>query len=135
MTNEPAIAGANAPARHKPPDRDKNTPAAMIERLIVELIKEARRQLAILSNSKTGGDVGIDNVDKENVKLRAANARTLASIVEIVRQIAELQLLLEQMGSVKSARKAGIARESLQRKMARLASDLRVRGILGRPDG
>lgn len=133
MPQTPANAGANPP--HKPSNPPKNTSAAIVEALIVDLFKEARRQLAMLSTSKTGGDTLDAKTNRENIKLRAANAGTLAQIVAIVRQITELTLQLETMGSTNSARKAARANQSLQRKLVRAADELRSQGALAPLDG
>lgn len=133
MTCEPAIAGADGAAPRKP-HSPTTSPTGIIESLIVDLLREARRQLAQLAASNTGCDTDDARKNRENVKLRATNVRTLASIVEIVRKIMDLQLQLEQMGSIKSARKAGSARAYLQRKIARVVG-LEAKGVLAVPDG
>lgn len=121
----------SAAASRKPPD----SPTALIESLIVDLLAEARRQLAQLAQSSTGSDTDDDRQNRENARLRASNARTLGNIVEIVRKVMDLQLQLEAMGRIKSARKTEAARASLQRKIARVVADLGARGLLAEPDG
>jgi hypothetical protein len=130
MTYDQSLVGAH---RAAPPHNP--SPTEMIESLIVDLLTEARRQLDQLSRSRVGDDTDDDRKNRENVKLRAINARTLASIVEIVRKVMDLQLQLEKMASIASARRVGSARAALQRKIGRILAGLEVPAVPAVPDG
>ena len=112
-------------AKRIPPEQSlSESSTEIVQSLIVDLLKEARRQLELLSQSNTGSDSADDVQNRENVKLRAINVRTLAGIVEIVQKILDLQLQLQQMGAMRPATGVETARASLQNKIAGIVSEL-----------